>query len=165
MILAHAIGQLGDFDLILLGREAGDWGEGQTAGLLAERLGLPCVAFVDQIKPAEGGVQLQRQTDFGREALTARLPLVLSITNHEANVPRIPKTRDIMMAHRKELQLLTLEEIGLDAETVRQTAGATQVVELYVPEKTSQCEFISGDSLEDRIRIMADRLVQVLGSV
>src|SRR5882672_2915114 len=40
-VLAAAARKLGDFDLILVGREAGDWGEGQTGGLLAEELGWP----------------------------------------------------------------------------------------------------------------------------
>jgi len=48
-VLAAAIRKLGDFDLIMVGREAGDWGAGQTGGLLAEELALPCVSFVDQI--------------------------------------------------------------------------------------------------------------------
>ena len=36
--IARAIPQMGEFDLIMAGREAGDWGEGRTAGLLAEHL-------------------------------------------------------------------------------------------------------------------------------
>ena len=37
--LAAAIRKIGPFDLVMLGREAGDWGSGQTGGLLAEELG------------------------------------------------------------------------------------------------------------------------------
>jgi electron transfer flavoprotein beta subunit len=40
-VLAAAIRKLGGFDLVMVGREAGDWGAGQTGGLLAEELGLP----------------------------------------------------------------------------------------------------------------------------
>src|ERR1051325_1155319 len=45
-VLAAAIRRLGAFDLIMVGRESGDWGVGQTGGLLAEPLGLPCVSLV-----------------------------------------------------------------------------------------------------------------------
>src|ERR1044072_1770488 len=38
--LGAAIRKLGDFDLIMVGRESGDWGVGQTGGLLAEELGI-----------------------------------------------------------------------------------------------------------------------------
>src|ERR1700737_4994639 len=61
-VLAAAIRKLGACDLIMVGREAGDWGAGQTGGLLAEELGLPCVSFVDQIESADGKLQLKRQT-------------------------------------------------------------------------------------------------------
>ena len=59
-VLGAAIKKLGEFDLVMLGREAGDWGEGQTAAILAEELGLPFVAFVESIEAADGGVTVQR---------------------------------------------------------------------------------------------------------
>lgn len=49
--LAAGIRKLGEFDLVLLGREAGDWGAGQTGGLLAEELGLPCVSLSRSLPP------------------------------------------------------------------------------------------------------------------
>src|SRR5262245_30648341 len=64
-VLAAAIRKLGEFELIMVGREAGDWGAGQTGGLLAEELGLPCVCFVDQVDVSNGKLRLRRQTDSG----------------------------------------------------------------------------------------------------
>src|SRR5262252_521524 len=64
-VLAAAIRKLGSFDLIMVGREAGDWGAGQTGGLLAEELDLPCVSFVDQIASDGPRLRLRRQTDSG----------------------------------------------------------------------------------------------------
>jgi electron transfer flavoprotein beta subunit len=164
-VLAAAIKKLGTFDIIMLGREAGDWGEGQTTGLVAELLGLPCVSFVDKIDIVEVNVKLHRQTDFGREQLLAALPVVVSITNTESNVPRIPKTRDIMLAHRKQLTTWTLDDIGLDADKLAQASNSTQVVELYVPEETNNCEFMTGDTIDDRIREFAQRIVNIVQSV
>src|ERR1700737_4592575 len=82
-VLAAAIRKLGTFDLIMVGREAGDWGAGQTGGLLAEELGLPCVSFVDRIESADGKLQLKRQTDTGWEVLEAEPPIVVTVTNDE----------------------------------------------------------------------------------
>ena len=165
IVLSAAIRKLGAFDLILLGREAGDWGEGRTAGLVAEHLGLPFVSFVDRIDSDSEGTRLGRQTDFGREQLNVQLPLVLSITNHDGNVPRIPKTRDIMKAHRKEITTWSLQDLGVDAEVVRRASIATQVVALAVPERTSECEFVSGDTSEERIAAFAERVAATLRTV
>jgi electron transfer flavoprotein beta subunit len=163
-VLAAAVRKLGDFDLMMLGREAGDWGEGQTGGLLAEELGLPFVAFVDSIEAGEGGLNVHRQTELGREELSAFGPLVVSVTNNDANVPRIPKTRDIMMAHRKELTSWSLEDVGLSEASVRQVAGVTEVVELFIPEKDATCEFISGDSVDDRLQKFAQRVIDIVSN-
>ena len=164
-VLAAAIQKLGEFDLILLGREAGDWGEGQTGAILAEELGLPFVAFVDSIDAVDSGVSVQRQTDVGSETLKAQTPIVLSITNNDANVPRIPKTRDIMMAHRKELATHSLADLGMDVASLQQAAGKTEVVDLFIPERDTSCEFVSGDSIEEKVDDFAKRIVEIVRSV
>src|SRR6266508_3653884 len=110
-ILAAAARKLGDFDLIMVGRESGDWGAGQTGGLLAEELGLPCVSFVDHIEATNGKLLLKRQTDTGWEVFEATPPVVITITNDEHNVPRIPKVRDVMMSYRQPLKTWKLEDL------------------------------------------------------
>lgn len=112
-VLAAAARKLGAFDLILTGRESGDWGAGQTGGLLAEELGWPCVSFVDAIESAGGRLRLKRQTESGFEIVEAQTPAVLTITNDEHNVPRIPKVRDVMAAHRQPLTTFTLADLGV----------------------------------------------------
>ncbi len=164
-VLAAAIRKLGDFDVIMLGREAGDWGEGQTAGLVAEELGLPFVAFVDTVEPVDSGTKVYRQTEIGREEIATQLPLVVSVTNNAANVPRIPKTGDIMKAHRQELTSWSLEDVGLSEDSIRQSAAGTEIVDLFIPERDTICEFISGDSIDDRLQNFAQRVVDVVRRV
>src|SRR5262249_40395671 len=71
--LAAAVRRVGSFDVVLVGREAGDWGSGQTGGLLAEELGVPCVSFAESFEPAPepSRVRVKRQTDGGWELLEA----------------------------------------------------------------------------------------------
>jgi electron transfer flavoprotein beta subunit len=165
LVLAAATRKLGDFDLIMLGREAGDWGEGQTAALLAEHLGLPFIAFVDAIDADGDGLRVRRQTDVGHEELAAVTPLVVSITNNDANVPRIPKTRDIMMAHRKPLTSWTFDDLGISATETAAAADGTEVVELFVPARESSCEFVGGDTVEERVDEFARRIVEIIRGV
>jgi electron transfer flavoprotein beta subunit len=160
-VLAAAARRLGGFDLIMLGREAGDWGAGQTGGLLAEELGLPCVSFVDTVEPAAGGgLRLKRQTDTGWEVLEAAPPVVVTVTNDEHNVPRIPKVRDVMMSYRQPLTKFTLGDLGLAA------GGDTyyEVSELFVPQKETRCEFAPGDTLDEKVEAFARRIVKAVDS-
>jgi electron transfer flavoprotein beta subunit len=162
-VLAAAIRKLGGFDLILTGRESGDWGAGQTGGLLAEELGLPCVSFVDSIEgnhdSTGGGVRLRRQTESGFEIVEASTPVVLTITNDEHNVPRIPKVRDVMAAHRQPLTTFTASELGAGGNDYY------EVVELSIPAKETVCELVAGDTLDQRVDALARRLLEVTAGI
>ena len=166
-VLAAAVRKLGDFDLVLTGRESGDWGDGQTGGLLAEELGRPCVSMVDDVKIDANKpslVQLKRQTDQGWEAIEATTPLVITVTNNEHNVPRIAKTRDVMQAFRQPITNWSLADLGVDTQSVTDDLASTEVVELTIPKKQSHCEFVTGDSLEERISKLAQRIVSIVQS-
>lgn len=159
--LAAAIRKIGAVDLVMLGRESGDWGVAQTGGLLAEELGAPCISFVDHIEASDDGFTVTRQTENGWEKLTAKAPLVVTITNNEFNVPRIPKTRDIMMSARQPITKWTLEEIGVDSEEIRAGGNYYEVVDLAIPVKEVNCEFVSGDTLEQKVEKFAERIVEI----
>jgi electron transfer flavoprotein beta subunit len=162
-VLSAAVRKLGGIDLVLVGREAGDWGEGQTGGLLAEELGCPCISFAEQIEPSgPAALKVRRQTDNGIEVLAAITPLVVTMTNHEGNVPRIAKTRDVMMAFRRPLTRWSLADIGLDPSSA--SAVAAEVVGLTIPHKESRCEFVAGETLEERVTAFAERIITVLRS-
>lgn len=160
-VLAASIRKLGTFDLIMLGREAGDWGAGQTGGLIAEELGLPCVSFVDSIESVNGKLRLKRQTDTGWEALEASPPVVITVTNDEHNVPRIPKVRDVMMSYRQPLTKWTLDDLGINADEARAGNTYYEVAELSIPQKETRCEFVTGDTLDEKVEAFAKRIIEV----
>ncbi|HVS12786.1 MAG TPA: electron transfer flavoprotein subunit beta/FixA family protein [Thermoanaerobaculia bacterium] len=169
-VLAAAIRKEGEVDLVMVGRESGDWGVGQTGGLLAEELGFAALGFVDTVEvstvePGGDGLRLRRQTDSGYEVAEASLPLLVTITNSESNVPRIPKTRDVMMSYRKPLTTHTLADLGLDSEETRAGNGYYQVAELFVPEKQVQCELVAGDSLDEQVDQLARRIAHVVNAI
>jgi electron transfer flavoprotein beta subunit len=145
----------------MTGREAGDWGAGQTGGLIAEELGLPCVSFVDRVESAGAGLRLRRQTDSGREVLEAEPPVVVTVTNDEQNVPRIPKVRDVMMSYRQPLTQWTLDDLDVNADEARAGNAYYEVVDLFVPQKETRCEFVAGDTLDDKVEAFANHIIEV----
>ena len=154
--LGAAIRKLGSFDVVMVGRESGDWGVGQTGGLLAEELSVPFVAFVDTIEADGSNLKLKRQTDSGFEIVAAQTPIVISITNDEHNVPRVPKTRDVMMSFRTPLTKWSLGDLG-----VASSEAYYEIAELGIPVKESSCEFVTGDTLEERVNQLAQRVLEV----
>ena len=164
-MLAAAIRKLGGFDVVMVGRESGDWGAGQTGGLLAEELRLPCVSFVDQIANADSKLRLRRQTDTGWEIFEAEPPVVVTVTNDEHNVPRIPKVRDVMMSYRQPLLQWTLDDLGIETDEARAGTTYYEVVDLSIPQKETRCEFVTGDTLDERTEAFAQRIVAVTSAL
>jgi electron transfer flavoprotein beta subunit len=160
-VLTAGIRKVGNIDLVLLGRESGDWGEGQTGGLLAEELGWPCICFADRLEPDPGNpcaVRIRRQTDTGLEILEVTLPAVVTVTNDDRNVPRIPKTRDVMQAHRRPLTRWTRADWSGDQDR----SAYSEVVELSVPRRETTCEFVTGDTPQERLAAFARRLLAAI---
>jgi electron transfer flavoprotein beta subunit len=160
-VLAASVRKIGEFDLVMVGRESGDWGAGQTGGLLAEELGVPSISFVDQIEKNGDGLSIKRQTDNGWEKAEAQVPLVVTITNNDRNVPRIPKTRDIMMSARQPITKWTLEDLGVNAAEIRAGGSYSEVVDLAIPVKDVNCEFVVGDTLEQKVEQLAQKIIEV----
>jgi electron transfer flavoprotein beta subunit len=165
-ILAAGIRQMETFDLILTGRESGDWGAGQTGGLLAEELGFTFSAFVDRISlEGDDRLILRQQTDSGWQTFYSPKPTVASITNSDHNLPRIPKTRDIILANRKPVATLTLEDLGISPDELLPNQLKARVRQLSIPEAKSDCEFIDGDSIEEKIQKLADKIAAIARAV
>jgi electron transfer flavoprotein beta subunit len=108
-----------------------------------------------------GGLRMKRQTDSGWEVLEAQTPLVVSITNDEHNVPRIPKVRDVMMSYRQPLTQWTLADLGYQIEADKYY----EVVDLSIPQKESRCEFVTGDTLDERVESLARRITEVTSAL
>jgi electron transfer flavoprotein beta subunit len=122
---------------------------------------MPCVSFVDRLEPMNGGLRMNRQTDSGCEVLEAQTPLVVSITNDEHNVPRIPKVRDVMMSYRQPMTQWTLADLGYESEEDKYY----EIVDLSIPRKESRCEFVTGDTLDERVESLAKRITEVTSAL
>ena len=109
----------------------------------------------------KGELRIKRQTDSGWEIVAATPPLVLSITNDEHNVPRIPKTRDVMMSFKQPIIKWSIDDLGINSEEIRAGDSYYEVVELFIPVKETQCEIVTGNSLEERVEQFARKVSEV----
>jgi len=64
-ILAAAIQKIGNYDLILCGRQASDWDEGVVGSIIAENLSLPFIALALAIEAADKALKV-KACDHGR---------------------------------------------------------------------------------------------------
>ena len=94
--LQRAIRKLGEYDLVLCGRQAIDGDTAQVGPQTAEKLGIPQITFVSRIdEVGAGSITATRSIEGGFETLQSPTPCLLTITN-EANEPRPPSVKRVM---------------------------------------------------------------------
>ncbi|HEY8450353.1 MAG TPA: electron transfer flavoprotein subunit beta/FixA family protein [Bacillota bacterium] len=156
-VLARAIQKLGNVDVVIAGRQAGDWDHGQVGLLVAEQLGWPCVGFVQRARAENGHLRLERERSGVREVLTSQPPVVLTITNDDSNVLRMARVQDLMKARRQPITTWGLGDLGLAPADLK-AAAATEILDLRIPQRESKCEFIAGDDPHEVARQLVKRL-------
>lgn len=151
--LAKAISKIGSVDLVLCGRQAGDWDGGQVGFLLAEMLKLPCINLVTSITPEDDKLRVRREVARGHETVEVKSPLMAIVTNDSTNNLRLAKVRDAMMASRQELTIYDEDDIQAD-----KSLPGVEITKLFIPERNVECKFVEGDDGEE----IANELVKLL---
>ena len=129
--LAAAV-KRGDYDLVIMGQQAGDSDCWVLPGAVAELLGRPVLTQASKLEVSTDGVKIERQTEIGYERLSAALPAVVSVSD-AINEPRYPSLKAIMGAKRKPFEKLGLSDLGLDAAQVGTQGSRTAVLDTAPP--------------------------------
>lgn len=83
--LATAVKKIGDFDLILGGRQAIDGDTAQVGPQVAEKLALPQVTYAEEIIDAENGhATVLRRIESGVETVKVPMPAVITVNGSAA---------------------------------------------------------------------------------
>jgi electron transfer flavoprotein beta subunit len=155
--LAMAIKKLGEYDLILCGREASDWNAGQVGSGIAEILELPSVTLVKKIEITDGKARVERATDNGYEVIEVSLPALLSIS-HEIGEPRYPTIKGIMAAKKKEPISWAPGDIGVEPSQIGVAGRRTKLTKLFQPVREGKCELVEGEGPEEAGTNLAKKL-------
>jgi electron transfer flavoprotein beta subunit len=133
-------------DLVLTGLQSDDAGWSQTGLLVAQRLGLPSATLIMEIEPpADGRIKVKRELESGWfQWITLPLPAVLTIQSGIYPV-RYATLKGIMGAKKKEVRKAAPGDVGLAPDAVGRAGSRTEILKLYVPEKTKAAEILQGD--------------------
>lgn len=84
--LAQAVKKIGNYDIILGGRQAIDGDTAQVGPQIAEKLGLPQVTYAEEILDLKDGhVTVKRRLENGIEVVKAPLPCVVTVNGSAAD--------------------------------------------------------------------------------
>ncbi|HWW20451.1 MAG TPA: electron transfer flavoprotein subunit beta/FixA family protein [Steroidobacteraceae bacterium] len=99
--------------LVILGKQAIDDDNGQTAQMLAALWDRPQATFASKLELDGGKARVTREVDVGLETIEVDLPAVVS-TDLRLNEPRYVKLPDIMKAKKKPLDVTSLSDLGVE---------------------------------------------------
>ena len=102
--LATAIRKIGEYDLIIGGRQAIDGDTAQVGPQVAEKLGLTQVTYAEEILDVDEKsrkITIKRHIDGGVETVTAPMPLVITVNGSAA--PCRPRNAKLVQKYKRAL--------------------------------------------------------------
>jgi electron transfer flavoprotein beta subunit len=160
-ILAQAIRKIGDYGLVLTGKQSVDGNSGMVGPGIAAKLGVPFVAGVAKVVDVTGdSATLLRALDEGMQTVKVRLPAVISVSK-EINEPRYPNFMGIRKASRMAYPVTGAKDLpGLDKSQLGTGAALLKWTNLRKPPaRTGKCEIITGASIAEQAANLADKLI------
>ncbi len=155
LALAGAVSKIGDYDVIVCGRQSSDTDAGQVGPGLAELLGLPCVTLVTRIEKAEDGrLRVERLAEDGREVVEVATPVLLTVSNEMGEL-RYAALKEMIAANKKPITVWRAAD--LDPNGFSGTAKI-RTVDLFIPVRESVCEMVGGTSPEETVENLISKL-------
>lgn len=161
--LALAIKKLGEFDIILCGKQAIDGDTGQVGPGIASQLGITQLTYVFkiiQLEPEADTITVERLLEEGREIVKAKLPALLTVVK-DINQPRSATLFHIRRASKLLIPTWTAADLPeADQSKLGLNGSPTKVIKIFSPPKREGVlDLIQADSVEQSAAILADKII------
>ncbi|WMI80674.1 electron transfer flavoprotein subunit beta/FixA family protein [Anaerotignum sp. MB30-C6] len=158
-ILAAALKKIG-YDVIITGRQAIDGDTAQVGPQIAEKLQVPQVSYVEEVKEAtEEYVVVQRQYEDGYHIIKIKTPCLLTAIAELAD-PRYMSVRGIVEAYEKEIKTLGFEDLkdDLELDMIGLKGSPTNVYQSFTKEVKGAGTILKDVSAEEAVQAIIDKL-------
>ena len=161
--LALAIKKMGDFNIILCGKQAIDGDTGQVGPGIASQLGITQLTYVFKIiklEPESGTITVERLLEEGREIVETKLPVLLTVVK-DINHPRGATLYHLRRAAKLRIPVWTATDLPeADLSKLGLKGSPTQVIKISSPPKREGAlDLIKADSIEQSAAILADKII------
>ncbi|HHJ53728.1 MAG TPA: electron transfer flavoprotein beta subunit/FixA family protein [Caldithrix abyssi] len=135
----------GNYDLILMGKQAIDDDHVQTPSILAEKLDLPAITVVIKLDIDGDKVVAEREVDGGHEIVECQLPAIIS-AQRGLNEPRYASLKGIMRSKK-----IPIDEVAAEIPEDR-----LQIVEFNYPPQKSAGKIVgdSADAVPELLKLL-----------
>jgi len=145
--LAKACEKIGNYGLIICGKQAIDGDTAQVGPGIAAQLSIPQITFVRKIDEiSEKNIKAERMVEGGYEVISSPLPLLITVVK-EINEPRLPTLKGRLNAKKAEIAHWGPEDIGADKDKIGMNGSPTMVDEIYTPDLSKDGKIYTIDQL------------------
>ena len=114
--------------LVITGKQAIDDDNSQTGQMIAALAGLSQATFASELVIGDGTATVTREIDGGLETITVKLPAIVT-TDLRLNEPRYASLPNIMKAKKKQVDIYTPAELGVEVASRIKTLKVTPPAE------------------------------------
>ncbi|MDD4715359.1 MAG: electron transfer flavoprotein subunit beta/FixA family protein [Oscillospiraceae bacterium] len=163
-ILAAALKKIGieKDDIVMCGRQAIDGDTAQVGPQIAEKLGLPQVTYVGEMKKTGGTITCKRILEDGYMTISVKTPCLLTCIK-ELNAPRYMTVRGIFECGQKPLETYTYETLKddplIDLATIGLKGSPTNIFKSFTPPAKGAGMMLEGDD-KDTCNKLASMLIE-----
>jgi electron transfer flavoprotein beta subunit len=146
--LGRAIEKVGNYDLVLCGRQAIDGDTAQIGPQVAEYLGLPQVSYVYDIEEVgKKNMVVKRRLEDGFERIQCALPALLTVIG-DMNKPRYSHVARLIDAclEKAKIKVWNAADIGVQTREVGLEGSLTHVIKTFAPKFQRQGEMLQGNT-------------------
>ena len=145
-------------DLVLFGQQSSDADGAVLWAAVSDRLRRPMVSQVAELTVDGSTLTGKRQTEFGYDVISAPLPAVIAVSD-AINEPRYPSLKGIMGAKSKPQEVVSLADVGVEADRVGEAGSRTTVRSVAPPPPKSDQVKIEDDgaAAEKIVEYLADK--------
>jgi electron transfer flavoprotein beta subunit len=159
--LAHAIKKIGDYDLILCGKQAIDGDTGQVGTGMAEWLDIPQVVCGVDVEIVDGKVRVKKELDDVYEIIEMGLPSIVTIS--KAFELRNPNIRRRLQATKMDIPVWgweDLKETGIDENALGLKGSPTKVRKVFAPAPRGSGIKVEGVSAAEMAQKLTDYFIE-----
>jgi len=161
-ILAAAVKKIGvdDDDIVMCGRQAIDGDTAQVGPQIAEKLGIPQITYVADLKVEGTKVTCKRMLEDGYMTIETQTPFLLTAIK-ELNTPRYMSMRGIFECYSKPLSVYDYQALKddplIDLDTIGLKGSPTNIYASFTPPQKG-----AGTMLEGADKGTCEKLTSIL---
>lgn len=143
--LAKVIEKIGNFDIILCGKQASDGDTAQVGPGISTHLDIPQVTYVKRIEEIKENIaRVERMIEEGFEIIEVPLPCLMTVVK-EINEPRLPSLKGKMRAKKADIIKWTAKDLDVDSSKIGLDGSPTKVVKIFTPPPRKGGEILKGE--------------------